>query len=290
MAAAVEKPLSSSAEPNFRQFTGQIVDPLSREGLLLAEVEHKVAKSIATHIHDFAYFAMVLHGEMEESLKGKYVQYSPFAVAFNPLGTRHDGRVGAKGVRLFTVQIGERWFKSFREYARFEETIPEFHAGNLVWLATRLFREYREGTAASGLAVESLTWEMLVCAGHCAEPIEKHAPPWLGHVVDRLHSDFQQTLAMTALAAEAGVHPVHLARVFRQFRGCNAGEYVQRLRIQSACRQLSHADQPLSDIAIACGFADQSHMTRVFKRITGTTPAAFRDLLQPPHRGSAILS
>src|SRR5262245_30860124 len=101
MAAAVEKPISSSAEPNFRQFTGQIVDPLRREGLLLAEVEHKVAKSIATHVHDFAYFALVLQGQMEESLKGKYVQYSPFTVAFNPLGTRHDGRVGAKGVRLF---------------------------------------------------------------------------------------------------------------------------------------------------------------------------------------------
>ena len=296
MAAAIEKPapeIPHSVEPNFRQFTGKIVDPLCREGLLLAEVEHKVAKSIAAHTHDSAYFALVLQGEIEESLRGKYVQYSPFTVAFNPLGTRHDGRVGDKGVRLFTVQIGERWFKSFREYARFEETIPEFHAGKLVWLAARLFREYREGRAASDLAVESITWEMLALAAHCGEPQEKHAPLWLTRIIDRLHSQFHQPLTMTDLAAEAGVHPVHVARVFRQFHGCNAGEYVQRLRIQLACGQLTRDDLPLSEIALTCGFADQSHMTRIFKRITGSTPSAFRELLMQashPRSKMSILS
>jgi len=295
MATALEKSVSEAApsiEPNFRQFTGQIVDPLRREGLLLAEVDHKVAKSIPAHTHDFAYFALVLQGEMEESVRGKYVQYSPFTVAFNPLGTKHDGHVGARGVRLFTVQIGEYWLKSFREYARFEETVPEFHAGRLAWLAARLFREYREGSAASSLTIESTTWEMLAVAAHCAEPRQKQAPPWLRHVFDRLHSQFHQPLTITQLATEAGVHPVHLARVFRQFCGCSAGEYVHRLRIQSACRQLAQHDRSLSDIAITCGFADQSHMTRIFKRIAGSTPAAFRELLRQGHRipKMAILS
>ena len=214
MATALEKSVSEAApsiEPNFRQFTGQIVDPLRREGLLLAEVDHKVAKSIPAHTHDFAYFALVLQGEMEESVRGKYVQYSPFTVAFNPLGTKHDGHVGARGVRLFTVQIGEHWLKSFREYARFEETIPEFHAGKLVWLAARLFREYREGIAASSLTIESTTWEMLAVAAHCAEPRQKQAPPWLRHVFDRLHSQFHQPLTITQLATEAGVQLVGVA-------------------------------------------------------------------------------
>jgi AraC family transcriptional regulator len=83
---------------------------------------------------------------------------------------------------------------------------------------------------------------------------------------------------LAGLAAEAGVHPGYLAAAFRRHFGCTPGGYVRRQRVALTCRHLSDSDTPLADVALLAGFADQSHFTRVFKRQTGLTPAAYRKL------------
>jgi AraC family transcriptional regulator len=77
-----------------------------------------------------------------------------------------------------------------------------------------------------------------------------------------------------------GVHPVHLAREFRRHFRCTPGEYVRRLRVESAARALSHSDAPLAQIGLAAGFSHQAHFCRVFKRHTGMTPSEFRSALR----------
>jgi AraC family transcriptional regulator len=107
-----------------------------------------------------------------------------------------------------------------------------------------------------------------------------NAPPvWLRRVTDRLNEEFTQNITTNSLAAEAGVHPVYLASVFRRFHRQTIGEYIQKLRIAHASKLLSDHAVPLTDIAYTCGFADQSHFTRVFKRRIGITPGVFRDSL-----------
>jgi AraC family transcriptional regulator len=87
-------------------------------------------------------------------------------------------------------------------------------------------------------------------------------------------------LALERLAAEAGVHPVHLSRTFRRFRGRTLGDYLQELRVRHVCQGLADADRPLVDLSLDAGFTDQSHCTRVFKRLTGMTPGVFRASLR----------
>ena len=81
---------------------------------------------------------------------------------------------------------------------------------------------------------------------------------------------------MDDLAREAGVHPVHLSRVFRRITGKGIGEYVHRLRIREACERMIKPEASLADISCDLGFADQSHFTRTFHTITGTSPGVFR--------------
>jgi AraC family transcriptional regulator len=78
-----------------------------------------------------------------------------------------------------------------------------------------------------------------------------------------------------------GVHPAHLARVFRQQYGCTLGDYVRRLRVEFACRRMTTGDTPLVEIALAAGFADQSHFTKTFKSLVGITPAEFQRQFRP---------
>jgi AraC family transcriptional regulator len=106
--------------------------------------------------------------------------------------------------------------------------------------------------------------------------IEKQPPAWLNRVIEILHDGFAESLTTTQIAAEVGVHPFHLSRVFRRFYRQSLGEYANRLRVEAACRRMSEPNVRLADIAIGVGFADQSHFNRIFKQITGMTPGAFR--------------
>ena len=86
---------------------------------------------------------------------------------------------------------------------------------------------------------------------------------------------------MRDLARDAGVHPVHLARAFRKFEKRSPGEYQQRLQLRAACELLRDPEWPLAEIAAECGFADQSHFTRMFRRMAATTPLRFRQAIVP---------
>jgi AraC family transcriptional regulator len=96
-----------------------------------------------------------------------------------------------------------------------------------------------------------------------------------------MHEEFRENIRMRELADDAGVHPVHLARVFRAQQGRTPGDYLQRLRVRAACDLLRDRDYPLAIVAAECGFADQSHFTRVFRKFTETTPAQFRRAIAP---------
>jgi len=74
------------------------------------------------------------------------------------------------------------------------------------------------------------------------------------------------------------VHPVHFAAWFRRFYGCSVGEYHRRRRFIEVRRRLMQPDLTLTQVAARPVFADQSHLTRTWKRLTGLTPSQYRTL------------
>ena len=105
---------------------------------------------------------------------------------------------------------------------------------------------------------------------------ERHDPPWLAAVVERLHDELAGRHTIAALARDAGIHPVRLARTFRRRIGMGIGDYLQALRVRHIEERIGDPDLPLADLALEAGFVDQSHMTRVFRRVTGLTPGVAR--------------
>jgi AraC-like DNA-binding protein len=84
--------------------------------------------------------------------------------------------------------------------------------------------------------------------------------------------------SLADLAAIGGVHPVHLSREFRKHYHMTIGELIRKRRIDRACELLSNSAMSLSEVALTCGFSDQSHFCAMFKSHTGLTPAKFRDV------------
>lgn len=86
---------------------------------------------------------------------------------------------------------------------------------------------------------------------------------------------FMQDLTLDDLAAAAGLSRFYFLRTFRREVGVTPHAYLTGRRIAAAKAQLQ-GDLPLSEVALACGFYDQSHFTRAFKGATGVTPGQYR--------------
>lgn len=107
-------------------------------------------------------------------------------------------------------------------------------------------------------------------------PALPNRPRWLDRIEERLRKRYREPISLHQLATVAGVHPVHVWRVFRLHCGDSVRAFVQRLRVLHACRLITEERMPLAAAAAESGFCDQSHMTRVFRAITGMQPARFR--------------
>ncbi|QQS39662.1 MAG: helix-turn-helix transcriptional regulator [Acidobacteriota bacterium] len=132
--------------------------------------------------------------------------------------------------------------------------------------------------SVSALSLDSLLTEVAV--EMCRNPLPNQrgkAPPWLEDVVEFVHENYSSRLTLARIAKVAGVHPVHLSRVFRIHRGSTIAEYIRHLRIKRAQELLANPELTLAQIAIETGFADQSHFTRLFKTLTTKTPFQFRN-------------
>jgi AraC family transcriptional regulator len=69
---------------------------------------------------------------------------------------------------------------------------------------------------------------------------------------------------------------VHLARTYRRHRRQTVGDRIRELRLDHACRWLATTCDSIADIALRCGFADQSHLARLMRRRLGVTPSQYR--------------
>lgn len=260
------------------QFYGEILRKRQGSGLILSELKHEGARKLPSHSHELAYFCLLLNGNYWEQSGRKRITYKPLTVMFHPPGTTHIDEIGPGGGRFFSVEVKAEWMDRLRECVGAIDLDSSLHEGDLAWLAMRLYREHKQADACSILTIEGLVLEMLAIVGRMRDPREQHGPEWLARAVDLLNSEFCKNLKVQDIANEVGVHPFHLSRVFRDIHRQTIGEYVHKLRVRYACKQLAVPDNDLAGVALAAGFADQSHFTRVFKNITGITPGVYRQI------------
>jgi AraC family transcriptional regulator len=207
-------------------------------------------------------------------------QFRPFTLHFRPAGVPHQDEVGPNGVRFFEIEVRPSWRNRLADCsAALDVARDDCNGGELLWLGMKLFREI-QGVAADDLSVESLLTELMAAAARMPRE-NNYRPAWLGRIIERLAVEYSERLTLDDLSREAGVHPVHLSRVFRKCVGEGIGEYVHRLRVRAACEQILEPETSIAEVSVALGFSDQSHFTRAFRRVTGMTPSAFRSQVVP---------
>lgn len=245
---------------------------------VLSETEYPPHLSIPRHVHDqVGYFCLTLQGGYTEHSKYQNREVGPATLLYHAPGEAHSDKFIGEQTRLFCVWVSRERLRSLRLYAQDPNKSAHFSCGSTLQLALKMYKEFRSMDELSPLVIEGLTLELLAetfrDARRDSEPID---PPWIRRVRDLLHVRFNESFLVPEIAESVGVHPVHLSRVFRRHFGCAVGEYVRRLRVDFACRELSHSRKPLAEIAATAGFCDQGHLSRTVKHFTGMTPAEYR--------------
>jgi len=119
-----------------------------------------------------------------------------------------------------------------------------------------------------GVAGFSRRVEHLRCA---AAVIKK-----LAVAVELLHSQYAEAIGTGDLAKRAGLSASQFERLFKKAFGTSPRQYLQRVRIEHACRLLAETGGTIADIAQQCGYYDHAHFTKAFVGQKGLTPSRFR--------------
>ena len=143
-------------------------------------------------------------------------------------------------------------------------------------LGAHLHHELFTSDDLSQIDVEGVALQLLLAREPARRARRGDAPPWLLRIGQQLREEFATRFALQAIARSAGRHPVQVSRQFHRHFGCTLTEYARHARVAHAQQLLRHSDRGVSDIALTCGFDDQSHFTRAFRRVTGMPPRRYR--------------
>lgn len=101
-------------------------------------------------------------------------------------------------------------------------------------------------------------------------------PSWMTNILTYIDEHLDSPLGLSQLAKRASVTPAHFSRVFKKLTSLNVTEYVTTKRIIRATELLLESDVNIADIAERCGFESLPHFHRMFKKMTGMTPAHYK--------------
>lgn len=250
----------------------------------MVECRYPPGLEMGRHHHETGNVSLVIHGWLEEETDHGTHRAGPGSVVVKPAGTEHADRFGDAGCRMLALELSasapapggtdvgaeargalERW--------RWTDGGPPAR------LMLRLLATLRRCPEELERSVEEALWALPDALDAVVPERAGGAPAWLRRVRDRLHDEIRDPPLVRELAAGESVHPTYLTRRFKQHFGVPVTRYVRRRRARLAAGMIARSEEPLGAIAFRAGFADQSHLCRVFKEELGMTPGTFRSVV-----------
>src|SRR5215469_15883817 len=258
-------------------------------GSISAEVVSRTAGTVAWRSdHHRVAVALTAHQGMAyvDSGSAQSARFSPGELSFTPAGV--SIRTIFPAVRLMhTLQSPETYDSISSQLVRggtihFEPRYP-INDPLVSQIVSTIVHE-TERDFADHIFVDALNTALAVkMVRHFIDPSKIAPPPSNGlsrerllRVRDYIESHLDDRLTLADLARVASLSPYHFSRSFKLALGINPQRYLIQRRLERAKTLMLGTDQSLARIAQEAGFADQSHLTSIFRRETGMTPGQFR--------------
>ncbi|MGE8553767.1 MAG: helix-turn-helix domain-containing protein [Chryseobacterium jejuense] len=259
------------------EYFGHTNDIVNLDGLIITDTEY-THPYVDWHYHENAYFTFLLQGNMIEGNKKETYECSAGTLLYHHWEDPHYNSKPDIFTRGFHIEISQNWFDRFDVQKNDAEGSFNIQDPTLKLLVYKIFKENQTRDHAFELAIHQLLLNLFSQFGIRKDKTEKK-PVWVNQLNEILHESFTEKLSLIELSTVLNIHPIHLSRDFQKYFHCNLGEYLRKLKLNKSLELLTK-QASLTDIAIECGFADQSHFIRCFKENIGVTPLKFRNLLK----------
>ncbi|UKB83062.1 AraC family transcriptional regulator [Chryseobacterium sp. MEBOG06] len=262
------------------QYFGLTNENVHFEGLIITDTEY-THPYVDWHYHENAYFTFLLQGHMTEGNKKEIYGCSPGTLLYHHWEDPHYNVKPDLFTRGFHIEITQDWFDAFNLQKNKAEGSFNIKNPALKLLVYKIFKETKLNDTSFEVAANELLLNLFSQLAPRNSTFEKK-PLWVSQVDEILHENFTEKISLKELSKTVNIHPIHLSRDFQKHFHCNLGEYIRKLKISKSLELINRKHTPLTDIALECGFADQSHFIRCFKENIGITPLKYRNLLKIP--------
>jgi AraC family transcriptional regulator len=225
------------------------------------------------HEHESAHVCVVLGGGFIERDRRSWRDVGPGTLRVSG-AARHDIDFSPAGAACLLLELDPDVLNAALSPRFIEDD------SRMICLATGVSKYATREDPLGKLKRDDLVTELVAQIDRRLRGRTSPPPPWLERIPEMV-CDTGGTLSVEQLATSAGVHRVHLARVFRDHYGVSVSTYIRKVRVRGALALMARGTMSLSELAFTAGFADQSHLTREIRAATGETPGTLRAMLHP---------
>jgi AraC family transcriptional regulator len=237
-------------------------------------------EGIVDHGHERYCVQRSLHREARRTLGRRAWQDMPVGFSVWRPGDeqRFHWRTGGRSQFLFIAP--DRVAKVLghdRPLAGIGHEAPE-HSPVLALIFDALLADLAQGSPAGSLVGDSLIAALVArLSAPAVRRVEALSTQARDRAIDYIEARFAEPVSLQNLAEAAGLGVRHFSRAFRDATGRSPHQYLLHRRVEQA-KLLIRQGLPLAEVAVRCGFSDQSQLTRTFVRQVGATPGRFRSL------------
>jgi len=230
---------------------------------------------VPRHSHDTANLIYIVAGPHWSGHSRGGDACAPRTVRYLPAGEPHENYFPV-GCTCLSIELRPAILELAAVHGRTICSPGKLASPSAAALGARIRRELHQKDDVSQLEIEAVVLQLLLT--DAKTPTVRHgiAPSWLLRIREMLREQSQARLTLAELARCVGRHPVQISRQFHRHFGCTISEYMRRVRVARAQSLLFRRELEVAEIALACGFYDQSHFTSVFRRLTGMAPQLYR--------------
>lgn len=232
---------------------------------------------IQLHSHQNAFLSFLVAGSCTEIAAGQEYLCRAGMVWYRPVGIPHANVFHERGARILAIELHPSLLERVSASGDLNPTVSVMLSPEVLAITTRLREEFwRAPNQASSLVLDCLVMELLL-ESHRASLLPAGGT-WAAvtRAAEILQSELSTRRSLQEIAQLVGLHPEHLSRSFQRRFQCTISGYMQRCRVEKAKLLLAKTHQSLSDISLRCGFYDQSHFAKTFKKLEGINPLRYR--------------
>lgn len=259
------------------QHFGENKNSVKLKDLIINEARIDSSDEVPWHYHENAYFLYNVRGSFLEINKKDKIECTPGSLLYHNWQEAHCNQNISNNANYFHIEIEKAWFDKQNIDQNIIQGSKNIQQPEIKAIFQKIYGELNTQDKFTPISIDGLLLQAFSLILRADNAVSYHLQPkWVNDIKELLTESNVDHLDLSLLAKEIGISPVHLSRSFPKYFNSTLGDRIRSLKVEKARNLLSTGNASNSEIAYSCGFSDESHFIKSFKKQLGLTPGDYR--------------